>query len=92
MKISIIVLGFIFLYLNLILTYNGIVKHNDKAFAKLSLEIATLNREKEVHWMLPKNSTCRTKAKYYRDSKDRLYPADRKVCERDELVCDWSMP
>lgn len=50
----------------------------------LKKDIEALNRETQVHWMLPPKAECAIKVMYFRNKNNIKYPADR-------MVCHWTM-
>jgi len=49
-------------------------------------KINSLNRETQVHWMLPSDAKCAVKLLWFRDAKGEKYPANMMVCNFDAAL------
>ena len=55
-------------------------------------DIKGLNRETQVHWMLPSDAKCAVKLMYFKDKDGVRYPANQMVCHFDAALAQPIRP
>ena len=48
--------------------------------------VRNINRETQVHWLLPKGAKCAVKMMWFRDAAGKKYPANQMVCHFDAAL------